>query len=353
MVQDLLTMMKILEEKMRNYPGPLMGYLRPSFKLIGSVVEGTRVGLGNEIDLTVTMQGLTELKRAPFEVVDKDPFHITATAHVPHWMKVYIDEQNKFLYGQFMSDFLVSVNACLAEIFRENKNPRSLTRGTTNNEWESDKLKCKECKKNKQCENCVLTVSQTKMGVCLQLFWQSKDGIKIYCSVDLVPTFPIIKVKALDLARIVNIEMVKQQPPGWLRYLEKYSTSDVILTDLFDVEDESSEIGSVLLKQLSGQQYFVRPGQYLGTEKFSSDDHRKVYCWIKALKTILKVDMSSYMVKKMLLCSPEAKPGSVYDFLFSTMCQPELKERFESKIDYGQWEKKEDKLVIPLMKRVK
>jgi hypothetical protein len=96
---------------------------------------------------------------------------------------------------------------------------------------------------------------------------------------------------ALELARIVNTAMIEQQPTGWLRYLEKYSTSDVIFTDLLNVQDKSSMIGSVLLKQLSAQQYFVRPGQHLGTDKFSSKSHHQVYCWIKALKTILDVDL--------------------------------------------------------------
>jgi hypothetical protein len=258
-----------------------------------------------------------------------------------------------------MSDFLEAVNACLSEIFLEKKNPRNLTRGTTNEEFDSNRLKCQECRKNKekatslfeQCKKCAVTVSQTKMGVCLQLFWQSKNGLKIYCSVDLVPTFPITRLKALELAQNINTAMLKQQPTGWLRYLEKYSTSDVILTDLLDVEDESSQIGSVLLKQLSGQQYFVRPGQYLGTEKFRSTTHYKVYCRIKALKSILKVDLSSYMVKKILLRPAEITTGNPHTFLHSTMCQPELKEQFQSKIDFPKWERERYKWNIPLKKK--
>jgi hypothetical protein len=358
MVQDQMKLIKLLEEKLRNYNSPLMKYLQPSFKLIGSAAEATRILHGNELDLTVEFEGLTKLESPPFQVLDGDPFFLTATDLVPHWLEDYIGHQNEFLYGQFMADFLEAIDACLCAIFNENMNPESLTRGRTNKEFDSKSLNCQECNGNKekaltlfkQCKKCAVTVSQTKMGVCLQLFWQSGDGFKIYCSIDLVPTFPIINMKALKLASIVNSAMIQTQPPGWLRYLEKYAMSDVILTDLLDVEARSSEIGSVLLKQLSGEQYFVRPGQNLGKEKFSSDPHHNVYCRIKALKSILKVDLSSYMVKKILLRPAEFMQGSINDFLYSTMCQPELKEKFCKKIDYKKWGKEQYKKNITLLK---
>jgi hypothetical protein len=173
MVQDILILAKMLEEKLRNY-NTLMKHLNPILTLIGSAVEATRVGYGNELDLTVEFEGFIT---PPFQVTDKDPFHLTASQKVPLWMAKYIDKDNKFIYALFMGDFLEAVNSCIGEIFQEKRNPKKLSRTTTNEDYESYRLKCKECKsilKEKtsclfqQCKTCVVTVSQTKMGVCLQ-----------------------------------------------------------------------------------------------------------------------------------------------------------------------------------------
>jgi hypothetical protein len=109
--------------------------------------------------------------------------------------------------------------------------------------------------------NCVVTVSQTKMGICLQFLWCDSSQ-QIYCTVDLVPVFGIKAMEPLQLAGIVNTAMMKQQLDGWLRYLKKYATSDLIITDLLGDNDRSNMIHSVLLKQLnfcSDNDYFVRP----------------------------------------------------------------------------------------------
>jgi hypothetical protein len=84
------------------------------------------------------------------------------------------------------------------------------------------------------------------------------------------------QVEALYLAKRVNTAMINQQSERWVRYLEKYVISDIILTDLLDNE-KKNWIMNCLLKQLSREEYFVRPGQHLGTEKFSSATHHTVY----------------------------------------------------------------------------
>jgi hypothetical protein len=133
-----------------------------------------------------------------------------------------------------MAMFLDAINSCIKRIFFNLENPLKLKRGTSNQDY--DGLKCQECKRKranfKQCEKCVVTVSQTKMGVCLQFLWYSAEGDTIYCSVDVVPIYKIIKMKALAKARIVNTAMIKQQPEGWRGYMRKYATSDLIFTDL-------------------------------------------------------------------------------------------------------------------------
>ena len=75
-----------------------------------------------------------------------------------------------------------------------------------------------------QCAACAVTVSQTKMGACLQFEW---SDAKVYCSVDLVPTFKVEAVKAVGLARIVNVAMLAEDhPSSWFNYLRGYAKGD-------------------------------------------------------------------------------------------------------------------------------
>ena len=45
------------------------------FNVVGSVAEGTRIGLGNEVDLTLTF-AKWKTGAAPFAVHDDDAFHL-------------------------------------------------------------------------------------------------------------------------------------------------------------------------------------------------------------------------------------------------------------------------------------
>jgi hypothetical protein len=179
MVQDLLALAKMLQYELRQ-PNSLMEKFLPTFTLIGSVAEGTRIGIANELDLTVEFEGF---EKPPFQVLD------------------------------------------------------------------GDTLKCQKCRKNRaerksvqpfeQCEKCVVTISQTKMGACLQYLWN-----KTYCSVDLVPTFKINTTTALNLARNVNTTMVKEKPEGWFGYLQKYASSDMIMPDWVSAGDQTKAFNS-------------------------------------------------------------------------------------------------------------
>ena len=49
--------------------------LCPEFNVVGSAAEGTRIGLGNEVDLTLTF-AKWKTGAAPFAVRDDDAFHL-------------------------------------------------------------------------------------------------------------------------------------------------------------------------------------------------------------------------------------------------------------------------------------
>ncbi len=72
----------------------------------------------------------------------------------------------------------------------------------------------------------------------------------VYCSIDLVPTFKIKKVGAIELARAVNGVMLGDGRPdqAWFRYLNNYAKSDMVLSDIVDYAGMT--LNSVTLKVL-------------------------------------------------------------------------------------------------------
>jgi hypothetical protein len=100
----------------------------------------------------------------------------------------------------------------------------------------------------------------------------------------------------------------------------------------------------------------VKPdsGQHLSKIKFALDDTKTAYTEIKALKTILKIDLDNYFLKKLLMRPIDvAVYGEDYDnsFFYNVMHLPELMEKFKSRIDYEKWNF-ETRYDIPLKKEI-
>ena len=198
------------------------------------------------------------------------------------------------------------------------------------------------------------------MGICLQFEWvppETDDGRQdapVFCSVDLVPTFKIEEIEAIDLARIINTAMLGAgQPKGWYNHMKNYVKGDMVLEDTFQ---GSGTVKAVLLKHLScfsEKNYYVRPGQNLGPVKFQTRNLKRAYCYIKALKKIRKVsDLDMYLVKKdfkkEVFLALDRETTYFDDFFFKVLSQPVLKSKFESVINYPQWGRRHNKYEIPL-----
>ena len=56
MIHDLVTFSKALEVYLVNTT-ETMQLLKPKFTLVGSIPEGTRIGIGNELDITIDFEG--------------------------------------------------------------------------------------------------------------------------------------------------------------------------------------------------------------------------------------------------------------------------------------------------------
>ena len=72
MIHDLVTFAKALEVSLKK-GSDMMQLLKPRFTLVGSIPEGTRIGIGNELDITIDFDGW---KDNPPLVAGIDPVHL-------------------------------------------------------------------------------------------------------------------------------------------------------------------------------------------------------------------------------------------------------------------------------------
>ena len=76
----MITMAQQLEASLWG-GSELMQNLQPRLVLVGSTQEGSRLGIGNEIDLTMHFKGW----KKPFKIKD-DAFHLRKADKCPMWM---------------------------------------------------------------------------------------------------------------------------------------------------------------------------------------------------------------------------------------------------------------------------
>ena len=356
MAQQIAIFVQLLEKGLQQ--GDLKDLL-PFFELVGSMAEGTRIGLANEQDLALKFKAWMS-DGNPFKV-EGDPFSLKKARKPTAFMEQFF-VGTEFQFHKFMHGLLKAVDKVVSDIFDEEKNPPCLKRVTTNKEWEEGKTPCQgACKRNlqangfKQCEKCAVTVSQTKSGVALQFEYHVGDvngSKKIYCSIDLIPVFQIEHIPTLALTRfIVEHMLCDEATEGWLQFIFKYYKDYKII--LYSTRSCFSEVLSVGLKTMTffeGRNHHIKPAQEFTEEKFSSPRMKDIYSFIKFLKKVLHLDLSSYWVKKELL-KPEYElildsctegVGGVFGSddqddmaLVHILAQPEFMIKVESKIDFA------------------
>ena len=360
--------------------------LEPRFELAGSITEGTRFGYGNECDMGLSFRALKARKlgkrsnkrqtrhrtgRMPttdqniaFQI-DGDPYSLKKAQTSQTKMDCFFDASQKFEMHKFKLCLLEASENAVTAMYDMGNNPPRLHRIVTNEDWEKGNTPCKgECRENleknnyEQCKKCAVVVSQTKIGMTLQFVWkwpgdEKSEAKDIYCSIDIIPEYPIEPIPASRLAKLVNAAMLMQDPPmGWLKYLSNYDKHyKISLT-------QDGYIHYVVLKEmnfLAGRNHHVRPAQPSNEsrEKFTSERMRKIYGYIKFLKkNVDGVDLSSFWVKKELLkdhyeaildsCKDQNGIEDNNRALITILSQPEFRSWVEeSRIDLQQTKQRE------------
>lgn len=219
MVMDLLKIARLLEEELPAV-SQIMAYLKPRFTLVGSAAEGTRIGLGSEIDLTMRFEGWMKQDEAPFEMILRNSDHLYKGGQTPKWAEWYFEKDTihyRFMLDRFKCDLLSSFDSALCKIFQAGKNPSRLKIQPNVHVHHDNPSKppfrgCEECHKrisdrtNVQCESCMFATSQTKLGICLQFTWISETGQEAYCSMDVIPTYRLVILSGKVYLKLLKIE---------------------------------------------------------------------------------------------------------------------------------------------------
>ena len=253
-------MCRALLDHLDNSEGSRFRGLKPTLKIQGSILEGTRVGQADELDLSLTLEALTP----------KDVF-LTSSATL---VKVNLDsDQDPVAYG----DLLKFILEDLAEGFERISLalPRTIELGVPNANF----TPCPKCLAVgtqedlpcfTHCQDCLPPVTMTRMGPCL-LF--KRDGILI--SIDIIPGLPHQVTNPLEIHHMVTKTLVQETPENWLPHLRKYLSKDRILPEAL-ISPFTAHQKPLSCKVLhfdhspEGDNFILRAGQVLDMEQLEN-----------------------------------------------------------------------------------
>ena len=183
MVRGLMEAVSKIERKLNN--DDILKHLKPKFNLVGSIIEGTRFGYANELDLGLRFEALKETKgeRGSEQniafMVGNDPFSLKKAYTSQTKMDRFFNSFGEFESQKFKCCLLTAIEKAITDMFEEGDNPPNLHRALTNKDWQEGRTPCnghcRRCLEDnsfKHCEICPVVVSQTKIGITLQFVWK-------------------------------------------------------------------------------------------------------------------------------------------------------------------------------------
>ena len=224
---------------------------------------------------------------------------------------------------------------------------------------------CPDCKKESQkirksryspqthCDHCFPAVTHTKLGPCLIFQWGRE---KIPLTVDLIPVFPVNNPDDKTLLSLFNITiktLLEKKPENWLKHFEGIIERDRLLPESFasSLEKDTTGTFDVAIKILNygeSNNIIIRPGQNLEVaNEFDSEEQgellRNVYTHAKALREVLRLNIKSYFLKKILLQDETKKvikaSRRLDEGLLILLSHQEVKKSFKGDIDFNHWER--------------
>ena len=240
--QDLLEHSCKVEDFLRNH-SKLFKSLKPCFKLIGSIAEGTRIGRAVEVDITIDF---LELKNC-LEVDENDPRKIKVIDE-NKWenlgLSQFIKEEKTeklFDFPKFLQTLLEELELAMKSITPTGKlSFMQIIHGVPHHGSTEPKFENSHCKKH------LPFLTHTKIGPCLVLSWGHKDIVTI----DLIPVFHVTNKSCLPIMRKTLQMLVEKRPKGWLKYFQGIIERDRILPDMLTSDSDMSK-GGILVISLS------------------------------------------------------------------------------------------------------
>ena len=266
-VHDLLLTSQELEKALNENLWSPISRMKPTFFLIGSVAEGTRLYCGSEVDLSAKFEGLH-----PFLVDEVTGTSLLVDDNDREILRQFITDSNMFNYSKFLEFFLKEVNSALKLLVKEKRLPATLNLSFDHQpcplciELNDAQQKRSIFEPYTHCDQCHPAVCHTKIGPCILSTWNFA-GISRTMVVDLVPVFEV-KGQSLPLFNNVMRTLINDTPPGWKDYLESIYKQDIILPEAFATQKGDRKKVKVTCKLLSyGNQYnyVVRPAQVTST----------------------------------------------------------------------------------------
>ena len=227
-----------------RHESTLSGF-EPELCVIGSVVEGTRIGAGSEIDVSCSLEGLTE---NVFEL-GPNAFNLKLSSDglvlfkTNHWER-FIGDNTNFNYIAFLKELLEQLQNGLKSI--QVKLP---ARMTFNLNYSMDQCKTKneaeQCKHDssqpngfhpvKHCVNCMPSITFTKLGPCIITQWKETWASNPHnLTMDLILVFKHLST-SLELFKHSNTTLFEETPFNWRNIFQVNNVKIKHIADIHDI----------------------------------------------------------------------------------------------------------------------
>ena len=247
-IHDLIHVAKLLEEYLRTKS--TLKCLKPSFVLIGSIIENCRVGHGSELDITLEFKSL---KGSYFQMgVNAFKIRLSKTGlmffqglGLNKFVKEDHSPVKSFDYEKFFTEQLEQIKAGLKDITDKsgvlylNDADKSETMSFNLNYHykECPTGKCKPTKEAngfnpiQHCIKCIPGVTWTSLGPCVISKWRNGQQTE-NLTIDLIPVFPHSST-SLELFRHLIETLFIELPPNWLKTLKVIHGHDLFFNIRF------------------------------------------------------------------------------------------------------------------------